>query len=54
MPAPTRSPYFRPPGVPAYYLARPAGWWTTAFRRKSTGDVVQPDAGRGHHEEEPC
>jgi hypothetical protein len=31
MPATTRSPRFRPPGAPAYYLARPASWWLTAF-----------------------
>jgi hypothetical protein len=29
MPAPTRSPQLRPPGAPAYYLARPASWWLT-------------------------
>jgi hypothetical protein len=29
MPAPTRTPLARPPGAPAYYLARPATWWLT-------------------------
>jgi len=32
MPAPTRPPQTRPPGAPAYYLARPAAWWLTAVR----------------------
>ena len=26
----------RPAGVPAYYLARPAALWLTAFRPRST------------------
>jgi hypothetical protein len=29
MPAPTRSPWPRPPGAPAYCLGRPAGWQLT-------------------------
>ena len=36
MPATTRSPQSRPPGAPAYYLARPASWWLSrepAYRR---------------------
>ena len=32
MPAPIPSTQTRPPGAPAYYLARPATWWLTAFR----------------------
>ena len=31
MPATTRTPMSRPPGAPAYYLARPAAWWLTAL-----------------------
>jgi hypothetical protein len=31
MPAPTRSPQVRPPGAPAYCLARPAACWLTAL-----------------------
>jgi len=38
MPAPTRYPRSRPYGAPAYYLARPASVWITAFHR-------QPPAG---------
>ena len=33
MPAIARSPQSRPPGSPAYYLARPASWW---LRREPT------------------
>jgi hypothetical protein len=34
MPATTRSPQSRPSGAPAYYLARPATWWLTAFYQR--------------------
>jgi len=40
MPAPTRTPRFSPPGAPAYYLARPATWWLTAWHHR-------PPAGPG-------
>jgi hypothetical protein len=33
MPAPARAPRSRPPGAPAYYLARPASVWIAARRR---------------------
>ena len=35
MPAPTRAPQSRPPGAPAYYLARTATWWLTALHQHS-------------------
>ena len=34
MPATTRSPMSRPPGAPAYYLARPASVWITALHTR--------------------
>jgi len=37
MPATTRTPRSRPPGAPAYYLARPATWWVTAMRQPHLG-----------------
>lgn len=35
MPAPTRTPHFRPPGTPAYYQGRPASVWITALHRRA-------------------
>ena len=34
MPSTTRTPRSRPPGAPAYYLARPASVWLTVFNRR--------------------
>jgi hypothetical protein len=49
MPATTRSPQSRPPGAPAYYLARPASLWLTAFYRRPgqrpTGHTAAGQAG---------
>jgi len=42
MPAPTRSPRSRPYGAPAYYLARPASVWITAFHRQPPAGPQQP------------
>jgi len=46
MPAPTRSPRSRPNGAPAYYLARPAGWWLTALRHRPGQPRTRPAATR--------
>jgi hypothetical protein len=47
MPASTRTPQSRPHGAPAYYLARPASWWLTAYyRRPGTDHVI----GTGQHD----
>ena len=42
MPAPTGSPRSCPHGAPAYYLARPASVWITAFYRQPLADPQQP------------
>ena len=34
MSAHTRSPQSRPNSAPAYYLARPAGWWITVLHQQ--------------------
>ena len=50
MPATTRTPRPRPPGAPAYYLARPATWWLTAAhppRQPRTGQHLRPGTEAG-------
>jgi len=45
MPAPNPSPRFRPPGAPAYYLARPATMWITILRTRPPASPPRPAGG---------